>query len=169
MKSTKLFLAIVAFLFGIMLYSQNPVLPEVDIYTLDGIRFKTSDISNNGKPMVMVFWKTYERESCSQLMMLNEVYEKCLKEKEIKVVGICVDCTGRMDHVKPFVFGYDLGIEVYVDKNGDFKRAMHVPDTPFTLLFDQEMKVYCQYIGYCPGFEESVLNKIENHLAKIDK
>ena len=80
--------------------------------------------------------------------MLNEVYEEYLKDDNVKVVGICLDGIGRIDHVKPFVYGNDLDIEVYVDKNGDFKRAMHVTDTPFTILLNKEMNSRCRIQTY---------------------
>ncbi len=52
------------------------------------------------------------------------------QEKGVKFVAICVDCTGRIDHVKPIVYGQNIEMEVYVDRNGDLKRAMNVSYTP---------------------------------------
>ena len=152
---------------GMLVLSQNSSLPEVDLFTLDGTMIKASEISNEGKPMLMVFWKTSDKDGCKQLMMLNDVYNERLREKGIKLVAICVDCKGRIDHVKPIVFGQDIEMEVFVDKNGDLRRAMHVSYIPFTMLFDQQMKIYCKFPGYCASGDDLICNKIEECLAKI--
>lgn len=149
-------------------HSQKQTLPDVNLYTLDGIQVNASEISNNDKPMVMVFWKTNEKNCCNQLNMINDVYQDFFEPKEVKVVAICIDCKGSIQHIKPFVFGHNLDFEVYIDKNGDFRRSMNVSQVPFTILYDDKMEVYCQYVGYCNGSEDFLCKKIENCLAASD-
>ena len=168
MKTIKSILILTFVALGIVVLSQNSFLPEVDIYTLDGTMVRASEISNDGKPMIMVFWKTFDKDGCNQFMMLNDVYEEHLKEKGVKLIAICVDCKGRIDHVKPFIYGQDIEVEVFIDRNGDLKRAMNVSYTPYTLFFDQQMNVYCQYPGFCAGGEEIICDKIEQCLEKIN-
>jgi len=147
--------------------SQNESLPDVELYTLDGTTVSAAKISNNNEPMVMVFWKSNVKECCNQLIMINEIYEDYFKTKDVKVVAICVDCVGSVQHIKPFVYGHNLDIEVFIDKNGDFKRSMSVTDVPFTILFDKKMNPYCKYVGYCHNGEDFLCTEIEKCLAIV--
>jgi len=83
-----------------------------------------------------------------------------LKDKGVKLIAICVDCRGTWSYLKPFVQGKAWDFDVYIDVNGDFKRAMGVTDAPYTLLLDKNQKVVCRSAGYCSGNEEFVCQKI---------
>lgn len=143
-------------------------LPAVDIYTMDGSRVNASTISNDSTPMILVFFKTFDNTCCKNLFAISEAHEDVLINVGVKVVAICIDCIGKIEHVKPFILGHDLSIEVYIDKNGDLKRIMGIPDAPYTLLYDRNMNVYCQYNGFCPGIDEMVCEKITECLKKME-
>lgn len=152
---------------GATLNAQFNTLPSADIYTLDGNRINTKQISNNQMPMILVFFKTYDNKCCENLFSICEAHEEVLADKGVKMIAICIDCVGKTGHVKPFVYGHGLDIEVYVDKNGDLKRAMGIPDAPYTILYDQQMEVYCKYNGYCTGNQEMVCKKMNECLNKM--
>jgi len=144
-------------------------IPPIDIYTLDGERVNATTINNDSMPMILVFFKTYDNDCRKNLFSISEAHENFLAERNIKVVAICVDATGKTDHIKPFVLGNDLDVEVFIDKNGDLKRRMGIPDSPYTIIYDQDMNVYCQYNGYCSGIEEMICQKAVECLNKILK
>ena len=129
------------------LFAQSKSLPDIEFTNLDGHSVHIGEILKSGGPLLMVFWKSNDNECCEQLMMINEMYEDHLMAEGIKVIGICLDCAGQTQHVKPFIHGHDISFEVYIDKNGDFRRAMNVPDVPYTVLFDSKMNVICRRIG----------------------
>jgi hypothetical protein len=151
-----------------LLFSQESTLPSVELYNLDGEKVPANEITNDGKPLVMVFWKTNDRESNEQLLLINEAYRDFMVYQGVKVVAICIDCVGKTQHIKPFVYGHDLDIEVLIDKNGDFKRCMNIIYSPSTILFDQKMNVNCHFAGYCANVEDILCTKIEQCLANID-
>jgi peroxiredoxin len=146
-------------------FTQN--FPSAEIYTLNGERMDAQRITNDQKPMVVVFFKTNNNKCCDLLNTVYDAHKRVLEERGVKMIAICVDCTGNVSHVKPFVYGNDLNLEVYVDKSGDFKRAMGVRDAPFTILYDQHMQVYCKYDGYCASAGEMVCDKMNECLDKI--
>jgi len=169
MKTLKQIFIVLFCSLAIHSFSQKNSIPETELFTLDGIKISSDEIINSQKPMLMVFWKTNVNECCEQLNMLNEIYTEKYKEKGVKVVAICVDCKGAIQHIKPFIHGHDFDIDVFIDKNGDFKRKMNVPTVPYTILFDQSLAVYCKYIGYCHDGEEMICSKIDHCLANLDK
>ena len=168
MKTKVLVTGWVFFLFLVTsLNAQISKLPSVELFTLDGTEIDASTISNNNMPMILVFFKTYDNKCCENLFSICEAHEELLAEKGVKMIAVCIDCVGKTDHVKPFVYGHGLDIEVYVDKNGDLKRTMGIPDAPYTILYDQKMEVYCKYDGYCTGNQEMVCEKMNECLNKM--
>jgi len=140
-------------------------LPDVDLFTLEGTRISYEKIQNDSVPMIMVFWKTYDDKCCKELMDLNDVYIEKLKDKGVRIVAVCVDNNSKMDYIRPFVYGHDIEFEVYIDNNGNLKRAMNIPTVPFTILFDKDAQPFCKFLGYCPAIDEMVCNKIDKELA----
>ena len=147
---------------------QSNQLPDVDIFTLGGERITANSISNDGMPLILVFFKTFEKKAVDNLTDITEAYHSQLADKGVKMIAICIDCIGKTEHVKPFVFGRDLDIEVFVDKNGNLKRAMGISNSPYTILYDKEMEVYCRYNGYCAAAGDLVCEKMKDCLNKMD-
>lgn len=168
MKTKRALLTMFIIALANLIYSQNNVLPSIELDALDGSKITADEITNEGKPLVMIFWKSNERESCEQLLTLNEIYQDFIQYQDVKVIAICIDCVGITQHIKPFVYGHNLDIEVYIDKNGDFKRSMNILYSPSTILFDHQMNINCQFAGYCANVEDLLCPKIEQCLANID-
>jgi peroxiredoxin len=168
MKTKKTPLIMLLFAFTNLIFAQMSTLPSIELHSLDETKVTASEISNDGKPLVLIFWKTNERESCEQLIMINEAYKDFMEYQGVKVIAVCIDCVGKTQHIKPFVYGHNLDIEVYIDKNGDFKRSMNILYSPSTILFDHQMNINCQFAGYCSNVEDLLCTKIEQCLANID-
>ncbi len=149
--------------------AQYPKLPDVDIQTIDGFPASSSIITNDSMPMIMVFWKTYDKKACKHLFAVYETYDIVLREKGVKMVAICTDAIGRTDHIKPFICGHDIDVDIYIDKSGDFKRIMSVSQEPYTILFDNEMNINCRYTGYCAGNEDILCKKVEECLTALNE
>ena len=103
--------------------AQSTSLPDVPLYTLDGKEISANTISNEGMPMIMTFWKTTENDCCDQLMQLYDTYEQILQYQGVKLIAICIDCSGSTQHVKPFVYGHNLALMCMSIKTGILKEA----------------------------------------------
>jgi len=148
-------------------FGQSLNVQETELLTQDGNTIQSSEIFKGDSPIILVFWKTYEKDCCKHISSLIEAHDELLDTINARLVCICVDCIGQTHHIIPFVDGKGWDCEVYIDKNGEFKRAMGVSRTPFTLLYNDE-KVICQYNGYCSGTEEMICTKLKNCLANND-
>ena len=147
--------------------SQNQNLPEIDIYTLDGERVSTNEVCNSGQSTVIIFWKSNDKTSLEQISMINEEYENSLKDKNVKVIGICLDASGNMASIKPFVFGNNIDFEMYIDKNGDLKRAMNVSEFPYTIVINKINSICHEPIGYYEPVVDLLENSVVNDLATM--
>jgi cytochrome c biogenesis protein CcmG/thiol:disulfide interchange protein DsbE len=148
-------------LFSIFFIATQAQLPAVDVKTMSGETFNTKDIANDGKPIVISFWATWCAPCKKELVNIAEVYEEWQKETGVKLIAISIDDTRNMQKVAPYVNTQEWTYEVYLDPNGDFKRAMNVNTVPHTFLIDGSGNIVWQHTSYNPGDEEELLLKIK--------
>ncbi len=142
-------------------FAQNRNLPSVEVKTLDGDALNIQKIENKGNPIVISFWATWCKPCKKELNNIAEVYEDWQDETGVKLVAISIDDTRSMSKVAPYVNSSDWDYEVYLDPNGDMKRAMGVSTVPHTFLLNGKNKIVWQHRGYVEGDEEELLEQIK--------
>jgi cytochrome c biogenesis protein CcmG/thiol:disulfide interchange protein DsbE len=168
----KLFLS--AFSFAVLL-SMNAFaqdggrkIPAVEVKTLDQTAFNTSEIQNDGKPIIISFWATWCSPCKRELNAIAEVYEDWQEETGVKLIAISIDDARNVPKVQPYVNGQSWEYEVYIDANADFKRAMNVNNVPHTFLIDGNGNIVWQHNSYQPG-DEDELYELVMKLANGEK
>ena len=158
----KLFLYLLAtILISTLSVAQNRTLPSIDVKTLDGGNINIAAIENNGKPIVISFWATWCKPCKKELNTIAEVYEDWQEETGVKLVAISIDNSRSMAKVAPYVNASDWDYEVYIDPNGDLKRAMGISTVPHTFLLNSKKEIVWQHKGYVDGDEDELLEQIE--------
>lgn len=154
------------FLFSILVvYAKEPkTLPSVKVKNLKGENVETKTFSNDGKPMVINFWATWCKPCILELNNIHEVYEKWQNETGVKIIAISIDDVRSSKKVAPFVKGRNWKYEVYLDENGDFRRAMNVNNPPHSFLLNSKGEIVWEHNGYAPGDEEILYEQIKNLL-----
>ena len=160
MKKLILTIAVIG-IFTTLSLSQNRTLPSVEVKTLDGSNFNIKNLKNNGKPIVISFWATWCTPCKKELNNIAEVYEAWQDETGVKLIAVSIDDTRSMTKVAPYVNSSDWDYEVYLDPNGDLKRAMGVSTIPHTFLLNGKNEIVWQHRGYVEGDEDELLEQIE--------
>ena len=162
---------IVLFL-GVTLYSQETTernsLPSVNIKTLDGQTFNTKDIYNDGKPILISFWALWCKPCKKEMEAYNDNYEDWQDETGVKIYAVSIDDARSTAKVLPFVSGKAWEMEVLLDANGDFKRAMNVNMIPHTFLLDGNGNVVYQHTSYYEGLEDEIYELVQKVAAGED-
>ena len=140
-------------------------LPSVNIRTLDGEIFNTKDIRNEGKPILISFWALWCKPCKKEMDAYSELYEEWQEETGVKIYAVSIDDARSTAKVQPFVYGRDWDMEVLLDPNGDFKRAMNVNMIPHTFLLDGNGKVVYQHTSYYEGLEYEIFEMVEKVAA----
>jgi|TARA_B100001093_G_scaffold305440_1_gene291362 thiol-disulfide isomerase/thioredoxin len=156
---------IITLLFFIIItttYSQNKLLPSVDVKTINGKSININSIENNEMPIVINFWATWCKPCKKELNNIAEVYDEWQDETGVKIIAISIDDTRSMSKVVPYVNSVGWEYEVYLDPNGDLKRAMGVSTVPHTFLLNSKKEIVWQHRGYVDGDEDELFDEIQN-------
>jgi cytochrome c biogenesis protein CcmG, thiol:disulfide interchange protein DsbE len=148
-------------MFTLSTFSQEvKEVPSVMLKSMKGEAINSSSFDNEGKPYIINFWATWCSPCKRELNAIAEVYEDWVEETGVKIIAISIDDTRTSKSVKPYVDASGWEYEVYLDENGDFKRAMNVTAPPYTFLVDATGNIVYQHIGYNPGDEEELYEEL---------
>tara|TARA_B100000900_G_scaffold69732_1_gene54945 strand:+ start:818 stop:1309 length:492 start_codon:yes stop_codon:yes gene_type:complete len=143
-------------------YSQNKLLPSVDVKTIDGKSININSINNNEMPIVINFWATWCKPCKKELNNIAEVYDEWQDETGVKIIAVSIDDTRSMSKVVPYINSVDWQYEVYLDLNGDLKRSMGVSTVPHTFLLNSKKEIVWQHRGYVDGDEDELFDEIQS-------
>jgi len=151
--------AIVTFLVSFTADNKR-TLPVENVKSLEGKIVSTSTFQNDGNPMIISFWATWCKPCVHELNTIAEVYDDWQEETGVKLIAISVDNSRTSGGVMPMVNGKDWDYEVYLDENGDFKRAMGVNVVPHTFLVDGKGNVVWQHTSFTEGSELELIELV---------
>ena len=134
--------------------------PSVDIKSVEGRIVNTDQFENDGKPIVVSFWATWCKPCAKELDAITEVYDDWQDETGVKVIAISIDDSRNSAKVAPYANGKDWPFEIYLDPNGDLKRALNVNAIPHTLLLNANKEIVWQHTSYFDGDEEELFEEI---------
>ncbi|MBW6490215.1 MAG: TlpA family protein disulfide reductase [Lentimicrobium sp.] len=135
-------------------------LPAVNVKTLEGKTFNTSELSNNGKPMIISFWALWCKPCINELTTIAEVYDEWIEETGVKLVAVSIDDSRSTSKVGPTVNGKGWEYDFLLDANGDFKRAMNVNMIPHTFLVSGNGEIVWQHTSFSEGSELELINLV---------
>lgn len=131
-------------------------IPKVDVQALDFSNFNTGKINNDGKPIIISFWATWCSPCKRELNTIAEVYDEWVEETGVKLIAVSIDDARNINKVAPYVNGQSWDYEVYLDPNGEFRRAMNVANVPHTFLVNGNNEIVWQHNSYSPGDEDKL-------------
>lgn len=135
--------------------------PSVEVKNLDGKSFNTSNLDNNGKPIILCVWEISCVPCIQEFNNISEHYEQWQKETGVKLVAISIDDNRNYSRVKSLVKSKGWKFEFYQDKNQDIKRALGISYCPFTMILDGNNSVVWSKGTYSQGDEETIYQVVE--------
>jgi peroxiredoxin len=167
----KIFLAAIAIVMlasAAVISTVGGTIPAAEVKTVDGKPFNTSQIANDGKPIIISFWATWCKPCKKELDAISENYADWQKETGVKLVAISIDDARSMANVGKEAKAKGWEFDVYLDANQDFKRAMNVNNIPHTFLVNGKGEIVYQHNSYAEGDEEKLYELVKK-VAKGEK
>ena len=134
--------------------------PSVSLKDMNGKSINTAEVSNDGKPIVISFWATWCKPCRLELSTIAEEYDDWQEETGVKLIAVSVDDQRNINKVKPVVNSSGWDYDVWLDPNGDFKRAMGVNNVPHTFLLDGNGNIVYSHNNFVPGDEDELYEEI---------
>lgn len=141
-------------------------IPSVNIKDMAGNPINTSEVSNDGNPIVISFWATWCKPCKLELNTIAEEYDTWQEETGVKLVAVSVDDQKTTNTVEPVVNAAGWEYDIWMDPNGDFKRAMGVNFVPHTFLIDGNGNIVYSHNNFVPGDEEELYKHIKEISTK---
>ena len=135
-----------------------PIIPDFKLKNLEGERIALSDLLGQG-PMLISFWATWCKPCVKELPHLQELYEK-YKDKGFLVVAISEDSPRSLSKVRSFIAGKRYTFLVLLDENNAVQRKLNFRAIPYTMLLDKEGYIVHKRMGYRPGDEQVLEEKL---------
>lgn len=143
-------------------------IPSVTVRSGSGENVNTAEFSNDGNPFIISFWALWCKPCIRELTTIADVYEDWQDETGVKLIAISIDDARSSSRVLPVVNGKGWDYEVYLDPNGDFKRAMNVNMIPHTFLLNGDGEIVWQHLSFSEGSEEELIELIRKVKAGED-
>jgi len=138
--------------------AQLPQAPGFSLKDLDGQRVALDDLLGRG-PILIDFWATWCKPCIKELPHLDDLYQK-FRERGFQLVAISEDSPRSLSKVKSFVAGNRYEFLVLLDENSTVQRKFNFRALPYTVLLDRDGHMVHSRMGYRPGDERVLEEKL---------
>ncbi len=159
MKKTLLVLLVGCF--AVSAFAQNKTLPSANVKTLEGQSFNVQELGKTGKITVISFWATWCSPCKKELDAIKDYYPDWKKDYDMELVAVSVDDTRTAAKIPAMVKEKGWEYRILHDSNKEFQQTANVASVPHTLLLDASGNIVYEHVGYAPGDELELEEKIK--------
>lgn len=154
-------LLLAVFALGMAAAAQN--VSAIEMQTLDGGKTTPAEWVDGKTPFVVSFWFVTCKFCIEEMDAISEVFDDWQKEKPFRFIAVCTDDTRSLARAKAMVKGRGWdGYQFVFDVNKEYTRAMNVTSCPHVFLFDKDGKLVYSHLGYSPGDEDALFEKVKS-------
>jgi hypothetical protein len=109
--------------------------------------------------ILVCFWSINSEETTNELNAINAHFENWKQSVKFKLMAVSVDEGKLVNRVRPTAIMNGWTFEVFVDTNGDLRKALGSNNLPQSFIIKNGRVVY-QQSGYDAGTENYLFQKI---------
>lgn len=153
----RLLLIFAAFV-SIGLHAQN--IPDVMVEDAAGKAVSVQSLVDGKSPFVVSFWATWCKPCLKELAALEEVAPDWEGKYPLRIYAVSVDDSRSIAEAKAMAASADWPVTVLFDTKQHLKQALKVSSVPHVVVFDKNGKQVWTHMGYIPGAEDELLQKV---------
>lgn len=132
-------------------------IPSMQLKSIDGQEKRTDEVFINGQPVLLIFWATWCNHTLTGLTTIQDDYLiDWIDVYNLKLVAVSVDDVKTSNRAITIANTNGWEFEIFLDLNGDFKRAMGVNNAPHVFLLNAEREIIWQQSAYMNGDEDVI-------------
>lgn len=145
---------------------EGDAFPHFTATDMSGQAIDTKAILAQKKLLLLDFWSIYCSSCIQEMPFIIDIYNR-YKDKGFQVLGIDLDVFGQA-RVKKFIDGLDFKIPypTIIDAKMEIKGKQGVSMLPTVILADAAGKVRLFHVGYKPGYEKELEEKVKKLLEQ---
>lgn len=157
----KTLLVLVACFVALTIFAQNKTLPSANVKTLEGQSMNVQELGKSGKITVISFWATWCSPCKKELDAIKDYYEDWQNEYDMELIAVSVDDTRTAAKIPAMVKEKGWHYRILLDNNKEFQQTANVASVPHTLLLDASGNIVFEHVGYTPGDELELEERIK--------
>ncbi len=136
-------------------------LPDVKLEQLSGAAVQSTSLIDHRTPFVISFWASWCKPCQKELDALGEIAPDWDASFPLRIYAVCVDDARSVSRAKALLGSRDWPVTPLFDTNSDLRRALNVSSIPHVFVFDKDGKQVYTHVGYVPGDEENLLDRVK--------
>jgi cytochrome c biogenesis protein CcmG, thiol:disulfide interchange protein DsbE len=154
-------LAILAVFVAFAAFGQTKSLPKANVKTLEGQSFNIQELAQSGKITIVSFWAIWCSPCRKELDAITDYYDEWKEKYDLEVVAVSIDDARTVANVKGVIEKHGWPFRVILDTQRELMQAMNVNNPPYTFVLDKNGNVVFEHLGYTPGDELELEEKIK--------
>jgi cytochrome c biogenesis protein CcmG, thiol:disulfide interchange protein DsbE len=164
LKSSLLLTA--ALFIGQLALAQTKTLPTAKVTSLEGESIEVKTLAPADKITVFSFWATWCKPCIQELDAIKDLYPEWQTKYNVNYVAVSVDDARTKARVKPFSTSKGWVYTMVIDPAREFQTAMGVTNPPLTIIVNGKGEIVYEHLGYAPGDEIELEEKIKAAAGK---
>jgi len=148
-----------ALLIGLSAFAQQ--LPQVKLADAKGKAVPTASFIDGKTPFAITFWASWCKPCQKELEALVDIAPDWDADFPLRIYAICVDDSRSIARAKALAATSLWPATILYDSNEEFSRAMSISTIPHVFVYDKNGKQVFSHVGFIPGDEEELLEKIK--------
>jgi peroxiredoxin len=154
----------------VIIFADSADLPDAPDFTLEDIDGNTVCLDSllTKGPVFMTFWALWCKMCIKELDALKPYFDE-FDSLGVNLLAISQDKARSVPKVKPYALSHKWKYVVVLDPDNIMRDLYHVQAMPTSFIINQDKKIVFTHMGYKPGDEEIIIEKVRDLFTEGEK